>query len=140
MTKKKSHRVALFVLTALLCAACASEEPAASNEPAGASPDSTIGTLRGKVSYSGSQSGTSVRVAAFREFPPKGPPVAAQTYPSATFPLEYELTVPAGSYKAMAFLDIAGDSFSPTAGDPMSPPYDATVPAGGAASTDMTIE
>ena len=141
-TATKLVRASFYALAAPLIGACASEAPASSEDAEVATPASAIGTLRGTITYAGAQTGVKVAVAVFREFPPTAPPAAAQAsgYPATGFPIAYELAVPAGTYKAMAFIDVTGDSYSPTEGDPISPTYDVTVPAGGTASADIVIE
>lgn len=88
-----------------LFAGCAAEDD----------PDEVPGpnTIQGVVLYEGSLDGSLI-VGAFTSFPPQAGPVSFVSFPTPTFPAEYELTyVPAGDYYVIATLDVGRDD--PTA-------------------------
>jgi hypothetical protein len=109
----------LLLCAAVPFAAC-TNSPGTSVSPDAAKvmPDSstTLANIAVSVGYAGTKHG-SVVVAAFRSFPPMGPPSAFQTVDMPTFPAMVTLRdLEAGTYYVVGMLDVA--PASPTSPGP----------------------
>jgi hypothetical protein len=118
-------------------------------------PDPAEGNrITGKVTYTGSGAAAlhspALSIAAFPEFPPKGPPRGSVVFVNPTFPVSYELkNVPTASYKIVAeIVDLAdpGAMGRPSGAYPnlcaviFSPfPNVAVSPTQGKANVDITM-
>jgi|GEM_PF-3065827 len=131
------NKAALFALVGSLLVsstllACSSHGHDESEEaPAPETQSVTTATVKGSVTYAGAKTGM-LRVALYESFPPKGAPKAGHSYAATSFPMTYELSAPVGDYFVVAFLDVNGDGYEPSAGDPMSLPAKTNVAASGA--------
>lgn len=99
-------------------------------------------TIRGTVSYAGSQQG-SLSVGLYTQCPPAGPPVdlKIQKFAAPAFPQAYELTgVKAGSYYTIAVLDIGSNNpMMPGDEDLMNCSEQVSVSDAEGAAADITV-
>jgi len=101
----------------------------------------TAGSISGTITYTGTATGT-LYVAAFKMFPPMGPPSGIATIASPTFPQAYSLTdIDPGDYSIFAYIDVGGNNtMQPGMEDPFAlSTTKAMVTAGMNATQDVTI-
>ena len=109
---------------------------------AGGSTEVQLGDVAVTVNYAGAQTGT-LNIAALTSFPPSGPPVAFQTFPTPVFPQMGKLTgIEVGKpVYVLAVLDIGNDNpQSPGPEDLVAitmPPVDLV--ANGEVQVDLTL-
>lgn len=152
MKKSSMLRFAGFVVTAaafFAVAGCSDddEKPPAARPDTGTVADvggdtstATVGSISGTANYAGTQTGD-LSVAAFREFPPKGPPAGVANVPR---PMSYPATfviqdLDPGKYFVSGFIMTGAPHMNPNEFDPQAPPVEVTVVAGQAATATITL-